>query len=326
VDAMSFEKYMQSRNQQKIIVDMEKYKENLHAELSSFAIKQNKNVFEVRKRFIDNEYFRSVFSKINYPYQEKFIIALNSNDFVKISKEQDRFSIWVENFCDDKLMSEKINEKVYRYQVNIEKPNLESDEVDEIYKNYLKESELILNQMSQDLRIAAEHTKNWKNHQITVEAIFPTEYFVVCEAKVTIGEKFNESFIYEKTPIGNVVKGLIKESSLSEKMRMDIQNFIFQLKNKPKYEKFVQLYISSPISERKKYENIKRDLALGMDSTLPNNIILSNKYFLSEDDLWKIKIDKRFLQEFICEGDFIQYKIISDNASIRCIEKVENEK
>ena len=88
---MSFKKYMESKNQQKIIVDMEKYKENLHAELSSFVMKPNKNVFEVRKKFIDNEYFRSIFSKINYPYQEKFIIALHSNDFVKITKEQDRF-------------------------------------------------------------------------------------------------------------------------------------------------------------------------------------------------------------------------------------------
>ena len=323
---MSFKKYMESKNQQKIIVDMEKYKENLHAELSSFVMKPNKNVFEVRKNFIDSEYFISIFSKINYPYQEKFIIALHSNDFVKITKEQDRFSIWVESFCDDKLMSEEINEKVYKYQVNIEKPNLEFDEVDEIYKNYLKESESILNQMSQELKIAAEYTKNWNNHQISIEAIYPNENFVVCEAMITIGEVFNASFMYEKTPTGNIVKYSIEEDNASDKLKNDIQNFILQLKNKPKHDKFVQLYVSVPVSETKKYENIKRDLALGIDSGLPNNIILSNKCFLSEGELWKIKIDKKFVQEFLCEGDFVQYKIISDNASVRSIEKVENEK
>ena len=223
-------------------------------------------------------------------------------------------------------MSEEINEKVYKYQVNIEKPNLEFDEVDEIYKNYLKESESILNQMSQELKIAAEYTKNWNNHQISIEAIYPNENFVVCEAMITIGEVFNASFMYEKTPTGNIVKYSIEEDNASDKLKNDIQNFILQLKNKPKHDKFVQLYVSVPVSETKKYENIKRDLALGIDSGLPNNIILSNKCFLSEGELWKIKIDKKFVQEFLCEGDFVQYKIISDNASVRSIEKVENEK
>jgi hypothetical protein len=214
---------------------------------------------------------------------------------------------------------------MFQYQTKLYGREFNSEDADEVVKSSMGESQAILDQMAQKIELAISKIPSWRNHRVVIEAICPDKGWIVSEAKVTVGDAFIASFVYEHTSTGLKV-GEIAEEDLPDSLKADMHALLAKLQKNPKYNKILTLYMTRPLSERRYFEIAKRDLALGITAVLPNHVTLATSPLPGNSDVWKIRVEEKYLREYLCEGDVKQYHVIGDEAPIRWIERMSNEK
>jgi hypothetical protein len=314
---MSFTSYVESRSRTNIVIILDEYKEKLNADMSSLLLKPNDQISEVKKNILNLQEMSKLLSEVHYPLANELIMAIRTGDSRKVSHANSIFNRWAENNknCD------KIRLSLFEYCAKLYGNKFGPEEVDEITNCYLAESKLVLDQMAKNIDLAISKIPSWKSQEIVIEAICPENDWIVNESKVNVGKSY---FIYESTPLGYKVKNLFEDQApLSLKISM--QDLIDKLQSNPKYNKILTLYMSRPLSERKYFEIMKRDLSLGIKASIPNHVTLANLPTKNQSDIWKVRIEEKHLQEYLHEGDFVEYQIIANEAPIRWIERLNNE-
>lgn len=319
---MSFTKYAEIKNKTKpnIIIVMDDYKEKLEADMASFILKPQYQSHNVNKYIINTLEISKILSEVNYPFSNKFQIALSTTDPKKVNNAYKEFSEWSAYYGDEQLVF-KIKTEVFKYLKNIYNNNLTVENIDEIAQSILCESKSIVEKMSHNIEMAISKIPRW-NYKVVLEAINPVDNLLLTEVKVIIGDIVTSSFIYENSLNGFNIKDIEEESPNS--LNFIKQNLISKLNANAKYNNILTLYMNRPLSERKIYELAKRDLSLGIKAVLPEHIHLTDKLVLNELDIWKVKIDKQYLVEDIVNGNK-QFNFIKDSVPIRWIERVINE-
>ena len=149
-----------------------------------------------------------------------------------------------------------------------------------------------------------------------------SEDFSLNEIKVKFGDHYGISFLKTLTDIE--IKEIV-EGDISQDLKNNIAELIKQLKQNPKYNRVLNLYTLQPISERKYFENLKREMALGYKHYISKNITFFEMPFEDPNmDLWKIKINEQYLQKYQSDK-IVEYKISSYEAPIRWIERIKDE-
>jgi hypothetical protein len=161
----------------------------------------------------------------------------------------------------------------------------------------------------------------WNNHPIFISSIYDGDR-VSNVANVFIGENYHMCFDYKKIDTGFVVENVVF-SEMPSAMRSQIDALLQRIKESPKIKKMVTLYMSKPQSERNLFERKKREIALGMKTTLPKNTVLMNMPIDENNDIWKVRMREEKLSRILQEGDFEQYQIM-DEVDLIWISKVKN--
>lgn len=320
---MSLMKYLESKKRPIINVSIENYKESLHADMSSLLLKSHEQINEVRKNIINIQEMDRLLSELAYPFANKLQMALRTGDPKKIAQAHMSFRRWAEYSNIGQQLSDKVESALFNYQAKIHGSEIKPEDVDDITRSYLAESRAIVDQIVNSLNLAISKISSWENYPITVEAIIPKDNnWIVKEVKVVIGDTFKTSFYIENNSSKLLVKNL-ESDQLSRSMQINVNALIDLLKGKLNGDRILTLYMSRPISERRFFEVAKRDLALGIKTSLPKHVFLNNLP-IREDakDLWKVRVDQKYLYQYLNEGDSIEYRIITDDCPIRWIEKV----
>jgi len=318
---MSFLKYIENKIKPNIIVSTDEYKEKLQADMASLVIKPDEKIIEAFKNIIDIKEFSINLSELSYPFSYELEMAVKTGDPKILNRAHSKFRKW-SNYTDaDQIFSNKIETTIFKYQSKLYSREFGPLESDEVLKSSLVESVSIIDQMSHNINLAISKIDNWNNHQILIEAIPPKTGWIISEAKITIGDSFKISFLYENTSIGFKIKSLQEKEELPISMKENIQDLLTKLKNNPKYNKILTLYMTTPFSERKYFETIKRDLSLGIKTTLPKHVALKTIPFsYEENDVWKVKIDEKYVKEF--NKDIKEYQFITDETPVLWIERL----
>jgi hypothetical protein len=102
-------------------------------------------------------------------------------------------------------------------------------------------------------------------------------------------------------------------SEMPESMRTQIDALLQRIKDSPKIKKMVTLYMAKPHQDRNLFERKRRDISLGIKTTLPKNTILMNMPIDEKNDIWKVRIKEEKLSKILNEGDFLQYQLMDES-------------
>lgn len=322
---MSFTKYLESKANPQIVIVMDDYKEKLCADMSSLLMKPDEQLAEARKHYVNIREVAKILSELSYPLIAEFSMAVRTGDPKRVTHAHMTFRRWAKYSDADRILADKIETAMFQYQTKLYGKEFGSDDADEVVKSSLCESQAILDQMAHNIELAISKIKTWHNHRVVIEAVCPEKGWVITEAKVSVGDAFVTTFTYEHTSTGLKVKRLA-EDELPASLKADMQELLARLSKNPKYNRILTLYMTRPTTERRYFEIAKRDLALGITAVLPNHVTLATSPLPGNPDVWKIRVEEKYLREHLHEGDVKHYQIIGDEAPIRWIERMSNEK
>lgn len=309
---MSLKKYIENKESNLISVNIDPYKNKLYADLSSLLLKPcYAKINEIKKKFINVEKLYQDLSEINYPYKDQLCIAVSSSNIEKIQNAQNRFK---EFYATKNNLHKQIESCLFDYQVTLISPDLQTEAVDNIFNSYLYEANQFLEELSQKIEFIISKMPTWKNYEINLEAQ-QSEDFHLNECKIKVGNQFYCEILCNLSEFE-----IIKEENAPEELKNNIKELIRQLKENPKYNHVINLYMARPFSERAFYEKLKTEISLGYKNSLPNSVFLTDAPLVSNMDLWKIKTEQKYVKKI--HGNF---KIIGDELPIKWIERVNDE-
>lgn len=321
---MSFNKYLEIKSRPQISIVFDAYKEKLHADLSGLVLKPNQQLIEAKKNIIDILEVSKILSALQYPLKNEFIIAVRTGDPKKVHHAHMSFRKWTEYNHANKN-SDQIEKILFQYEASLFDKQFSSEQADEVIKTSLAESKSILENLARQVDLAIDSMKSWGNHKVTIEAVIPENGWIISEATVIIGDSFTAKFALSPTLLGLKIGDLKKEDSIPSSLENDVLALMSKLTSNPKYNKILTLYMTRPITERRYFEMTKRDLSLGIKTVLPNHILLATMPTIpaKETDIWKVRIEEKYLQEHLCEGDYKEYYIIGDDAPIKWLDQFQ---
>lgn len=310
---MSFKKYFEKKiNPLRSKVVLDEYKEKLEANLASLVIKPNSEISNVKKNIVNIFEITKLLSELKYPLIDEFAMAIRTGNSKKISQTRKEFQQWSENNSNKSIIN-YIESILFKYETYLFEDDFSPEQADEIVKSVLVESRVILEQMANKIDLAIEKCINWDNHEIIIEALYPQKGLIVSEAKISVG---NINFIMNDN---------FKIVENNSNLKLDIADLLNKLSENPKYNKILTLYMNRPKSEREYFESIKKDLSLGIEAVLPNYVILTTIPLSENTDTWKVRIDEKYIREYLNEGNYKEFHILSDDVPIKWIE-LKNEK
>lgn len=317
---MSLKNYIENKTKTKIIFCLENYKQNLFANISGLLLKPNEKIEEARKQILNILQLELFLSEASCPFSEEMQIAIKSNDIKKIKQIHEKFRNWSKSCKLDENIFCRIDNSLFDYQSKFYSDRLNPEDIDKIVESYFCESQIAIKKLCNAINFCIDKIPNWGHHTIKIEAINQDDEFVVSKAKINIGDY--SSFVVKIGREYNVENLNCDEKYL--KLKEDTESLKKMLEGKYKSDKILTLYISRPLCERKFFESSKRDVCMGLVSTLPKHITLKNMPIKSEnEDLWKIKVEEKNIYEILNEGDFKEYQVIDENCSIKWLERVE---
>lgn len=320
---MSLKKYIENKKQPNISIIVDSYKEKLSADLAGLLLKPDDKINELRKNIINMKSICNILSEISYPLINELEMAIKTADPQKVNHAHLKFKNWAKYAQPNSENCDFIETCLFNYQTKLYNQKLNAQDIDKAVESYLHESIAILEQMAHNINLAIKSISSWKDYPVKIEAVYPDSNWIIKEAKVTIGENYSIDFIYEHTINGFKIGKVNETESVPVNLKDSIQNLLLKLRNNDNYKKILTLYMDRPLSERRYFELAKRDLSLGIKTILPKHITLTDVP-ASESDLWKVKIEEKYLSEKIVDG-IKKYNILGDDAPLKWIERITNE-
>lgn len=307
---MSFREFVTSKKKPLITVSLAGYQEQLTADAASLLLRPEGKLQEARKQILNLREISQILAEIRYPLANEMVMALRTADAKKVSHAHLVFNKWLEFTQVDRKLTDQMQTAIFNFKSHLYGREFAPTDVDEIVKSSLSESTVVFQKLQQAVEFAVDKIPGWK-WPVHLEAIYPENSWVIQEAHVQIGEK--SAFNIAWTPFG--VKITSQISSLKEH-----ELLANKLAQQTKRDKVQTLYLMRPKSDRRYFEMLKRDLALGIQAVLPNYCVLKTKADMDyTQDVWKIRIDERYLKQESEDS----YQIINEEAPIRWLERKE---
>ena len=297
-----------ANSQSKIAISIDDYKEQLTTNISGLVLKNSDNN-QCVKNFIDVTNIKSKLEKVDYPYVESFIICLENSNITKISNQVENLERWLYLNSKDDSVIPLIESVVYTYQSNMIRKKLDPKDIDDIVEGLCCKTLDVMREMVFNLEREIEKIE-WDHHPINFTAVYK-ENRASEEATVTIGENYHVVFDFKKTDRGFLVENIVF-SEMPSSMRSQIDSLLQRIKESPKIKKIITLYMNKPQEERNLFEKKKRDISLGIKTTLPKNTLLRNMPISESEDIWKVRLRQDKLTKVLNEGDFIEYQLLDD--------------
>ena len=298
---MSFKKYVEHKVNYKTEICINNYTKELKEDLNNLnPIKIEK----IKKNLVNEFEFSRLLDEIDYPHAENLKIIVKTNDIKKISQERKKLSEWNN--------SDKVVSLLLFYESVFYSKQIKENELNKIFESFLNQTTTNLSGLASKIDDIKEKIK-WRNHPIVLEAIY-SEGFIAKEILLKIGDLFKKQFIINLN--SNHVKEIDDDGDVPVSLKEDSNILVKKIFENIDKNKIAVLYMSEP--QKKKIENIKKDITLGIKQFLPLNSILSENPQEFNSDIWQVRTDLNKLEKI---GDF--YYVINEDAPIKWVKKYE---
>lgn len=293
----------------KIEISVDDYKQKLTSHISGLVLKNNTHDNCI-KESLESSKIKYSLENIQYPFVESFIMVLESGNLQKMHQQMNKIERWLYFNTKDDSIFRMIESFVCSYQANLNRKKLDPHDVDSIVESLVLKTRDVLREMVSNIEIELSYI-GWNNHPIHLKALYVDDK-VANTASVSIGENYSCLFDYKKTDNGFLVENVVF-SEMPESMRTQIDALLQRIKDSPKIKKMVTLYMAKPHQDRNLFERKRRDISLGIKTTLPKNTILMNMPIDEKNDIWKVRIKEEKLSKILNEGDFLQYQLMDES-------------
>lgn len=307
---MSFVKYSEFVTQKSLgsqfHVSKERYREHIHAELSSLVLRKS-SLYDEAKNYLINHQKINYFLE-NYPYAHSIKFALKSNSVESMKRCLDQHA----KNLDSKIRS-LLETSIFNYESKILGKMFHASDVDVAVETLMDDCE--------------QKIKNKQSKIAEALAICGIDFPVFIEVKKPVKSLIAENillkidslipFYYEVNLENNEVVSCTKDLHPKyQKLHDEILNNMMSNKK----NKLLHGYIIESFDERNFFLMKKQELALGMKCHLKKNTIIHRTMPEDNNDIWKIKlIDPEFYENDNC----LQ---LTNDSQIRWIELVREKK
>jgi hypothetical protein len=283
---MSLKKYIELKKESITKVLIENYKKELNKELILLTKNfDSTRIQELKETLIDELKLSKLLQEIKYPYLEELKIIVQTGDPQKIEKERKKISVFER--------SEPVVSLLLFYESFFYSNNIPLKEIDKIIESYCDRTNIIALDLAHKIDLAKEKIQ-WRNHETQLEALYPKKRFLAHEFLLKVGNNFNKKFIINLN--SNEIKHVETEEDIPSSLKEDSINLIEKIFDTSK--NFGILYMNCSKNDRRKFEQVRKELSLGIKHFLPFSLTLSEAIDPIEGfDIWEIKTDLNKLKK-----------------------------
>ena len=266
---MSFMKFLQSKkNKPDIKTSIESYRENLEQEVSSKLFDPDKANDFLLENIVEATNIEKQLINVSYPYINELLIAISARNLPKLRNAYAKFQEWVKNNPElENVESTLLEIKSYLY--GSKRAKYSKELFNNIVNYYLESTSNNINKMSAIIEAVVENIENWKGSTVTIEAVKGSD-FTCNNFKVYVGNSDPLTFVINLKD--KKVSKIEDIDGKSFNTQEDYLNLLSGLNAKSK--SFNTFYFTASPKQRENIQRIKRDISLGIKSTLPQNIDL----------------------------------------------------
>lgn len=281
----SFLQYLESKKAPKVIVSLDHYRETVTREIYDQLLSRNR---EFISSHLEDITFLQKYLGF-YPKKDEILLAVATQNPVKIKKAHEQFQEWtIKNSVDGSFAESALYEiRAFFYGKEI---SFSKESAENIVLRVVEESFKNIQHIANLLEAGIQQIP-WNDSAVFVKAV-PTTNLVTDEAMVIVGQPPALTFMCKNSnPLE--IFDVQETEDHPESTRNDYFALVSWLK-KPNLLSFATKYA---IGERKLLEGIKREIALGMEKVLPNNVILYDEIPKTSEDIWEIKFKNKIYTE-----------------------------
>ena len=307
---MSLKKYLETRKLKlSISSDLNSYKENLLGVLSSLVLLSEVSNKQIIKKTIPLHQIEKQLEQIAYPCVEKILSALSTVDLKKIKDVMEAFDAWSAGREDKTISSLKYF--FTEYQNKIISQKLSAEDIDAVNCNFIIEAENTLQIIKDKIKHVAEKYEILENYPIHMEGLFSENQLSLVEFKIKVGDFLENYFTLEVTENFEVNKKELVLDQMPEQVKKDVLKLVNELSKNIDSKSIGTYYFNIRKNEAFLFECMQKDLALGIKPEFPKHIQLTNiPYQQNEQDTWKIKIARKYVQKELHEGDIEYFSLV----------------
>lgn len=302
-----------------ISYSVNQYRDAVYADLAKLVLTKTDYFEEAVEGLLNIQRIEKMLHEANYPQKEAVLIALKSGNDEKVQRNMRRLESWLEACKLPKATCALIERACLDYRTKQITKEFEPEDVDSATESFVLDCYQFLDNIKGRIESAAASI-DWDAHPVMLEPLPPKKGLKVQQVGMTLGEVAKASYILDRTTEGFV----FEESDLSmlpPSLAAQFTALVEKLKQSPRYNKVFTLYLHEPEGKRGLYETKKRDISLGIQTTLPKDTVLSTSPENNGGDIWKIKMTAENLVKCVEEGTFLAYKLL-DETRIRWIERL----
>lgn len=338
---MSFQKYLESRKvNSKVSVDMHGYPERLTQVVTDLAHSNEERNKKLQAFSLDSKKIEQLLDSLKYPYTNKMLVLLAGKNIQKISAMQKHFQNWYKTVKNPNAWKTEIeiNRILYNYKSKLMGPSeFNVPQMQELIKELAQKTLENMQKIKMIIEASLQRMDNWNGSEIVVKPNIPfqnTQEFNWLEpvehAMIYLGTyKDAPSFSYftenGKIEVDDVLEAGDDDFFKNPETQHDYFNLVRELQapySTSTKTKLLTLYTARPIKDRKIYQKASRDSALGK-AFIPSGLFLTTNSYsaagLAHDlggnevrDVWKLKIDSKYLIQTLDAMNEKQYQIIGN--------------
>lgn len=314
---MSFLDYVNRKNSiQKVSVDIENYRHFLSETLASEILKPSENTDFILKNILNLKLLEKNLNSYHCPHTEEIITALNKTTVAATEMAYTKLNEWSNSssFNDIKYL-------IAQYQKKLLQRKIDAADIDTSIQNLSYQAENFLEGIKRKIETNCKRIKNWDNVFIKLEANHDSKSLVLENVKITFGDVFEGTctlYVDSNNRLSLISENL---SALPDLIQKNVKKLVSSLMKENKKINPIVLYFDSHSFEQKVFENIAKDLSLGIKPEFPKHIYFKDAPINNKDELWKIKLDEDSVRMILHEGDVKEYCLLKD-PNIFWIEKL----
>lgn len=296
---MSFSRYLESKARPAVTVSYDHYREEVERAVYDTLLDPVERGECILTHMAEVMDLRSNLERLEYPRREELLMAVASREPAKIRRAHEQFSTWGKRREAEEvpLVENALFEcRSYLYGKEVQ---FTKETANKLVEESQRETERNIKKIQTLLERAIQRIPNWHGSSVILKVLKTDKGWVSNEGMVIVGQPPSMTFVCNnEKPTGLEIYDIQDIEGYPLSVQEDYANLIRFLQTTKPTPEFQTWYFVARRRDRPKLEQVKRELALGIEATLPGTVeLLDSPPDTMEMDVWRVKMKGKTLTE-----------------------------
>lgn len=294
---MSFTNFLESKKRPSVQFSLEHYRGSLERQVYDALLDPSRRVECILTHLPEVTDLGRHLQTLSYPKADEMLMAVAAREPSRIRRAHEQFSAWSveKDFESVAAVDSTLFEcRAYLYG---KEPDFSKEMADRIVDKTCEGTERNANKMVKMLEHAIGRIHGWHGSSVILKATLPDEGWESSEGQVLVGQPPSMTFML-KNEKGADVYDVQDIEGYPLSIQEDYSNLVRSVQSLKPRASFQTFYAVVHPKERTRFEQVKRELALGIEATLPAGTALCESPPETDGmDVWKVKLKGNILSE-----------------------------